>query len=178
MKYLVLALTFLFLSCNNQSKSVEDELYDCMLNALSDLEEEKFEQIVVKFEQYLIEKGALNSVSAEGYWNLYKKIAETGSYKYPNDFNLSEKISFLDRENIEDNFELIECQDAIMQSEKYLNSKQYKLKQELIALRKHQVTQMMIAQTIIENLSIEDFESEYNRLWTLMYIEETYSKSK
>ena len=65
----------------------------------------------------------------------------------------------------------LDCYSQIFQSELYLESKQHQLQQEIQSLRKHRVTPKMIAQTTIEILSVDDFEIEYNRLMTLLFIE-------
>ncbi|MEL6305450.1 MAG: hypothetical protein AAFQ20_11745, partial [Bacteroidota bacterium] len=53
----------------------------------------------------------------------------------------------------------------------------HQLQEEIQSLRKHRVTPKIIAQTTIQILSADDFEFEYNRLMTLLFIEtfdETY----
>ncbi len=149
-----------------------------MMSALSEQEKDSLKPIIFEFEQHLMEEGILESSSAEGYWKFYKRIAETGAYDFSNDYNFMQKISFLNREIPGENSELVECQNEILQSQEYLDSKQYKLKQELYTLGKHRVTQKMIARTMIEYLTVEDFEIDYNRFMTLMYIADTDSKSK
>lgn len=178
MKIFILITAFTFLACKKSNVSVEDKLYDCMMNALSEQEKDSLKPIILEFEQHLIEKGILESSSAESYWKFYKRIAETGAYDFSNDFDFMQKISFLNRESPEENSGVFDCQNEILQSQAYLDSKQYKLKQELSTLGKHRVTQKMIAHTMIEYLNVEDFEIDYNRLMTLMYIEDMDSKSK
>ena len=178
MRLLVFITALILLSCKNQSERVEDKLYDCMMNAFSEQEKDSLKQIILEFEQHLMEKGILESSSAEGYWKFYKRIAETGAYEFSNDYDFMQKISFLNRESPEENSGLIDCQNELLQSQEYLDSKQYELKQKLSTLGKHTVTQKMIAHTMIEYLNVEDFEIDYNRFITLMYIEDMNSKSK
>ncbi|WP_420320363.1 hypothetical protein [Flagellimonas sp.] len=178
MRLLVFITGLVLLSCKNQPEGVEDKLYDCMMSALSEQEKDSIKPIILEFEQHLVEKGILESSSAEGYWKFYVRIAETGVYDFSNDYDFMQKISFLNKESHEENSGLIECQNEILKSQEYLDSNQYKLRQELNTLGKHRVTQKMIAHTMIEYLNVEDFEIEYNRFMTLMYIEDMNLKSK
>jgi len=170
----LLLLIILILSCKKQSPKVENELYDCLMSSLSDYEKKKAEPIILNFEKHLIDKEILESSSPESYLNLYKKIAKLGVYDFSNDFNFSEKISFLNRKKPSENQGLIDCHSKVFQSEKYLKSKLYKFTKEMQSLRKHRVTPVIIAKTTIKYLSEEDFELEYNRFNTLMFIE-TYN---
>ena len=94
------------------------------------------------------------------------------------EFNFSEKTDLLTRDSLEAAQAQLDCYSQIFQSEVYLESKQHQLQQEIQSLRKHRVTPKIIAQTTIEILSVDDFELEYNRLMTLLFIEtvvETYN---
>ncbi|MEO1484413.1 MAG: hypothetical protein AAFU57_01620 [Bacteroidota bacterium] len=161
----------LILSCKSSSDKVEDKLYTCFTNALSQQEAQKLTTIKKAYENYLIEQKVLESTDAKSYWNFYKKIAESGAFEFANDFNFSEKMRFLARESLEANQAQLDCYNLIFQSELYLKSKQHQLQEEIQSLRKHRVTPKMIAQTTIEILSVDDFEFEYNRLMTLLFIE-------
>ncbi|WP_347922342.1 hypothetical protein [Pontimicrobium sp. SW4] len=170
-KLLLLIIGLMVNSCLSKYDRVEKDLYNCLIISLSDEEKEKVNPIFSDFEQHLIDKGILESSSPEGYWNFYKKIADTGTYDFSNEFNFSEKISFLNRENPEDNNIFFDCHNEVFQTEKYLKSKLYKFNQESQSLRSHRVTPTMIAITTTKYLTAEDFELEYYRLSTLLFIE-------
>ena len=173
----LLFIFVLILSCKPSSDKVEEKLYACFTNSLSQKEMQKLNAISTAYESYLIEQRVLESSEAESYWNFYRKIVESGTFEFTNDFNFSEKTRFLERESLEANQAQLDCYTRIFQSEAYLQSKQYRLQQEMQSLRKHRVTPKIIAQTTIEILSVDDFELEYNRLMTLLFIEtinETY----
>ncbi len=148
---LLIIIGLLTVSCQSQSDRVEKDLYNCLMISLSDDEKEKLNPIFSDFEQHLIEKGILESSNPESYLQFYKKIAETGTYDFSNEFNFSEKISFLNRANPEDNNELLDCHKKLMQSEKYLESKLYKFNEEVQSLRIHRITPVMTAITTIFN---------------------------
>ncbi|MEM8765115.1 MAG: hypothetical protein AAGD88_14955, partial [Bacteroidota bacterium] len=165
------------LSCKPQLDKVEDELYACFTNSLSQKEIQKLNAVSKAYETYLIDQKVLESNDAKSYWNFYSKIAESGTFEFANDFNFSEKTDFLTRESLKAAQAQLDCYSQIFQSEMYLESKQHQLQQEIQSLRKHRVTPKIIAQTTIEILSVDDFEFEYNRLMTLLFIEtfdETY----
>ncbi|WP_160114701.1 hypothetical protein [Aquimarina sp. AU474] len=168
---LIILIGIMTISCQSQSERVESDLYSCLMNSLTDSEKEKTKTILSDFEQHLIDKGILESTKPESYWNLYKKMATNESYNFSNDFNLDEKLNFLDRQNPSENQSFFDCQNKIFQSEKYLNSKLYKFNKELESLKNKRITPVIIAKTTIKYLTIEDFELDYNRFGTLMFIE-------
>ncbi|WP_299438285.1 hypothetical protein [uncultured Aquimarina sp.] len=168
---LIILIGLLTISCKSQSGRVENDLYGCLMDSLTDTEKEKTGIILSDFEQHLIDKGILESSKPESYWNLYNKMATTEVYDFSNDFNLSEKLSFLDRQNPSENQGFLDCQNKIFQSEKYLKSKLYKFTEELQSLKNHRITPVIIAKTTIKYLTVEDFELDYNRFGTLMFIE-------
>ena len=165
----IILIGLLTSSCQSQSDRVENDLYNCLMNSLSENEKSELKPILQKFETHLIEKGILESSAPESYRNVYKKIAETGTYDFSNEFNFSKKISFL---NKPDNKQLIECHMNIFQSEKYLSSKTRELNEKVRALGSEKTTPKIIAQTMLDYMSIEDFKLKYNRLNTLMFIEQ------
>lgn len=173
MKKLFVFIVFglLTISCKSQSDRIENDLYKCLTESLTEDEKAKLNPIITGFEIHLIEKGILQSSDSQSYYNLYKKIAESGTYNFTNEFNFSEKISFLNKKNPEENQGLVNCYREIFQSEKYLESKLYEFTKEMQSLRNHNVTPVIIAKTTIKYLSQEDFELEYNRFNTLMFIE-------
>ncbi|MEL6976046.1 MAG: hypothetical protein AAGL29_11695 [Bacteroidota bacterium] len=176
-RFFLLLVFTVTLSCNPSSDKMEDELYACFTNSLSQKEMQKLNAVSKAYENYLIEQKVLESTDAKSYWNFYKKIAESGAFEFANDFNFSEKTRFLARESLEANQAQLDCYNLIFQSEMYLKSKQHQLQEEIQSLRKHLVTPKIIAQTTIQILSADDFEFEYNRLMTLLFIEtfdETY----
>ena len=141
------------------------------MDSLSEDEKQKLTPLIADFEKHLIEKGILESSEPKSYWNLYNKIAETGTYDFSNEFNFSEKISFLNRQNPSDNEQLINCNRDILQSEKYLESKLHEFNQEMQSLRSHRITPVIMAKTTVKHLTTEDFELEYNQFNTLMFVE-------
>lgn len=141
------------------------------MESLSEEEKAKLNLIMADFQNHLIEKGILQSSDSKSYYDLYKNIADSGTYDFTNEFNFAEKISFLNRKNSEENQGLVNCHREIFQSEKYLDSKLYEFTKEMQSLRNHKVTPLIIAKTTTKYLSEEDFELEYNRFNTLMFIE-------
>jgi len=168
---IVSLVAFLLMSCGRQSHRIENDLFNCLMDSLSEDEKQKLTPLVKAFEKHLIEKGILESSEGKSYWNLYNKMAETGTYDFSNEFNFSEKISFLDRQNPAENEELIGCHNSILQSEKYTKSKLCEFHQEMESLKKHKITPVIIAKTTIKHLSKEDFELEYNRFNALLFVE-------
>lgn len=168
---LLIILSLSLCSCKTHSNSVENDLYNCMLNVLSDAEEEQLNHIFREFENHLIDKGILESADALGYWKLHTKMAETNSYNFSNDFDFSEKISFLNRKDPKENQPLIECHNQITNSQKYLDSNLYKLAQEIEALKGNRITPVMLAKLKVKFLSPEDFESPYHKFQTLVFVE-------
>ncbi|MEX0289056.1 MAG: hypothetical protein AB3N14_08075 [Flavobacteriaceae bacterium] len=168
---LLLFSVFFIAFCKNKSGSIEDQLYSCMLSSLSEREKEALMPIISDFEEHLIMNEILESSSAESYWNLYNKMAETEVYDFSNEFGFSKKIRFLEKADPTDNQQLIDCHERIFQSDKYLQSKHHKLKTEMQALRGNRITPVIIAKTTIKYFTVEDFELDYNRFNTLLFIE-------
>ncbi len=167
----IFLIGLLVASCQNQSSRVENDLYDCLMISLSDKEIEKIKPILSGFEQHLIEKGILESSEAKSYWNLYNKMGKTGAYNFSNEFNFSEKLRFLNRENPADNQGFIDCHNQIIQSQKYLDSKLYELATEMQSFSGNRVTPVIIAKITMKHMTVEDFELDYNRFNTLMFVE-------
>lgn len=168
----VIIIVFLMVSCKNQSDRIEQDLYKCFTASLLEDEKTKLKSIIIDFENHLVEKGILNSSEPKSYYDLYKKIADNGVYDFSNEFNFTEKISFLNRKSPEENQYLLDCHREIFQSEKYLKSKLYEFTKEMKALKRYRARPYIIASIIIKYLSEEDFELKYNRLNTLMFIED------
>ncbi len=158
-------------SCQDKKNGVEDDLYNCLLNSLTEEEKNKLAPIIIDFEKHLISTKVLASSAPKSYLNFYKKIAETGEHNFSNEFNFSEKISFLNRRSPNDTQDLLECHSKIFQTEKYKNSKLYELTKEMQSLKQHRITPVIIAKTTIKYLNEDDFELDYNRFNTLMFIE-------
>lgn len=157
-------------SCKSQAEPIENKMYNCVLSALSKKEKEKVDSIFADFEKHLITKGILESSNAEGYWNMYNQMAETGKYDFSNEFNFFEKIEFLNKESPADNQGIFDCHSKIFESKQYLESKIYEYTKETKSLRGNRVTPVIIAKITIKYLTVEDFELEYYRFMTLMFI--------
>ena len=173
MKKIIILILFglLIISCKKESDRIENELFKCLIGSISEDEKEKLIPLIRDFENHLIEKGILASSEAKSYWKLYNQIAETGIYDFSNEFNFSKKISFLNRQNSTENEGFINCHRNVLQSEKYLASKLFEFNQEMQSRRNDELTPIIIAKTTVKHLTIEDFELEYNRFNTLMFVE-------
>lgn len=169
--FTIMFIGFLLFSCKKESNQIETDLYRCLITPLSEEEKTKLNLIIKDFENHLIEKGILQSLDSKGYYNFYENIAKSEVYNFTNEFNFSEKISFLNRKSPEEHHGLINCHQEIFQSEKYLKSKLFRLTKEVHSLRKHRITPVILAKTTIKHLSEEDFTYAYNRFNTLMFIE-------
>ena len=101
MKRLFTLIIIFTISCKDQSKRIENDLYSCLTSSLSQDEKTKLDLIVADFESHLIEKGILQSADPESYYNVYKDLANTEDYDFTNEFSFSEKISFLNRKKPE-----------------------------------------------------------------------------
>lgn len=170
--WLVVVCLFCF-SCQTKKEKiekVEEDLYKCLMNSLNPEEEKKLNDIITAYETHLVEKGIISSANAEGYWRVYKDIANTGRYNFSNDFDFLNKVSFLSRRDSVKNNELVNCHERIFASEKYIRSNQFKLLKELEATGKADLP-IVVAKLMIRHLEIEDFNLKYNRLNTLMFIE-------
>ncbi|SFC46012.1 hypothetical protein SAMN04487891_111135 [Flagellimonas taeanensis] len=167
----IILFGLILLSCKGQSERIENDLYKCLINSLSEGEKIKLTQIFDDYEKHLIEKGILKSSDSKDYYYLYKRIADSEVYDFANEFNFSEKISFLNRKSPEESEVIIGCHRKIFESKKYRESNLYKFTVEIKLQSNHMVTPVVIAKTTIKYMTEEDFELEYNRFNTLMFIE-------
>ncbi len=170
-KTIVLLLIIITFACTQpSSKRIEIDLYECIMGFLSSEEKEKMALIIQDYEQHLVNNGILPAATPEGYFDFYKDLARKDSYNFKNDFDFSQKIDFISREN---NVEIIECHQDIVSSERYLASKVYALQEGRKAFEANKtLTLRLSAKNMINILSVEDFELMYYRLNTLMLIED------
>lgn len=168
---LLLCIAFMGIACESQPNTVEDKLYACLMESLSQEEKEKIAAIMTEYEQYLIDEGTLASSSAESYWNVYKAFAKNPVLGSQNNFNLEKKISFLNDKNPEELQGLMDCHYKIFETEEYKQSRTYQVKKAMESLEiKDRINPKMIANKVIEHMTPKDFEVAYNRFNTLLFI--------
>ncbi len=164
-------------SCKNEpTHRVEIDLNECLMSLISSDERVLLEKTIKEYENHLIEQKILHSSKSFSYYNLYKKIASGNSINLKNDFKFSDKIDFLSREN---NFEIMDCLKDLKKTERYLNSKVYKIEKGIEYLEERGIltTSQKIAQNVISILSPEDFELDYYKLNAILFIEKNNMNS-
>lgn len=168
---LLLCVVLLGIACESQPNIVESKLYACLMNSLSEEEKEKVATIMADYEQYLIDSKILASSSGQSYWNIYKSFAENTMINFENDFNFTQKISFLNDKDPKELQELKDCHYKIFETEEYKQSSNYKIRKEMESVEiKDRINPKVIASKVIEHMTPKDFEVAYNRFNTLLFI--------
>ena len=173
MKKLIVTLMIcgLTICCNKSNNRIETDLYNCMIDSLTEEEKEKTLKIFKEYEEHLVEKGILESRESISYWKFYKNIADTGTYDFTNNFNFFEKTEFLEIADPADNDYMYDCYNHLLQTEKYKQSRFFQFSKEMESLKKHKITPVIMAKITIKHLRKEDFELDYYRFLTLGFIE-------
>ncbi len=163
-------LTIFLFSCKEPTDRIEIDLHECLMSSISLNETHTLKKALKGYENHLISKGILKSSQSISYFHMYRKIASGNSINLKNDFNFSNKIDFLSKEN---NQEIMDCLEDLYDTKRYLNSKVYKIEKGLEDLQERGVllTSQVIAQNIVSVISPDDFELDYYKLNTIMFIE-------
>ena len=163
----ILILISSFTSCTSQTRSVEQEIFDCVTEKLPE-NGKYFKSNLLQAENSLIEQNIIKNGSGKSYKKLYEKIGSGKEIKYKSPNNLIDSIIVYNTEY----FDVFKnCELDFSNNKNYKFSKTNKIKNALDSLvANDKVDIESISNSLLSILDEKDFELDYFKYKTFLML--------